>query len=67
MSNSWLRKVDKSGLNEWLSKVDKEIESICGLGYMDLADQQWADWYFSLMSPREAAVEALENEGFPFE
>ena len=52
---------------QWMQLVDLEIASICGLSHMDLADQMYRDWFDEGWAPREAAIEALENEGFPFE
>ena len=49
---------------EWMKLVDKALMSQCGLGYMDLADQTWHDWFDSGMSALEAAQMALEDEGF---
>ena len=52
---------------KWMQLVDREIARICGVGYMDLGDQMYHDWFDEGWAPREAAYEALENEGFPFE
>lgn len=52
---------------EWLEQVDSELNRQCGLSHNDLADQCWHDWYDDEMSPEEAAIECLENEGFPSE
>lgn len=52
---------------QWLKKVDLFILAYAGLSHRDLADQTWRDWFDSGYSPSEAAGEALENEGFPFD
>jgi len=52
---------------EWMAEVDVELVRMSTLGSMDLADQTYHDWYDSGMTPKEAALETLENEGFPFE
>ena len=51
---------------QWMQKVDAEIEKICGLSSMDLADQPFHDWFDDGMDPAEAAELTLEDEGFPF-
>lgn len=52
---------------DWLREVDAALINICGLSHNGIADQTWWDWFDSDMSPEEAATEALENEGFPFD
>lgn len=52
---------------KWLSEVNAVIEKLCGLGYEDIADKPWWDWWEDGVSPREAAEEALAEEGFPVE
>lgn len=53
----------------WLAEVDKVVAEYTfdELGWQDLADQTWYDWWQSEMDPREAAEIALADEGFPFE
>ena len=53
--------------DEWMREVDRAISIIIGLSHDDLADQPWREWYDSGMLPREAARQALEDEGFAFE
>jgi len=50
--------------NRFMEKINKEVEKIAGLGVYDLADVSFHDMYEDGFSPREAAIEALENEGF---
>jgi hypothetical protein len=52
---------------QWLEHVDDEISAICGLSHNDLGDQCWHDWFDDELSPKEAAMLCLENEGFPFD
>lgn len=49
---------------KWMQQVDRYIAWLVGLGADDLADQCWRDWYDDGASPREAATEALANEGY---
>jgi len=45
--------------------VDQHIFRITmGLTHSDLADQLWMDMFLNGVSPKEAAEQALENEGF---
>ncbi len=50
--------------SEWMKKVDERIWYIARLSADDLADQPWRDWFNDEYTPREAALEALENEGY---
>ena len=56
----------RMSFEQWMKKVDSHIIAICGLSYMDLADQPYYDWYDNRTSPKAAAKRALRNEGFPF-
>ena len=47
---------------EWMKRVDRAISARLGLGANDLADQPYADWWESGMTPKEAAEEAIQNE-----
>jgi hypothetical protein len=49
--------------NAWLDMVDAALVRLVGIGWEDLPDQSWADWFDAGMSPSEAAREALESEG----
>jgi hypothetical protein len=51
----------------WMKRVDQHLVAMSTLRSSDLADQTYHDWYDSGMTPKEAAIETLENEGFPFE
>jgi hypothetical protein len=52
---------------EWMRAVDAALAGLCGLTSACLADQCWRDWYDAGVTPEEAARDALEEEGFPFE
>lgn len=54
----------KLSFEEWMKQVNKELEFIsCD----DLPDIDYRSMYEDLASPREAAIEALENAGFDSE
>jgi len=55
------------GFGSWMRTVDQVVFSLAGIGAYDIADQTWRDWYDDGYTADEAAREALENEGFPFE
>lgn len=46
----------------WLALVDNRIGRLIGLGHRDIADWTWYDGFESGMSPRDAAIEALQND-----
>lgn len=50
--------------SEWMRQVEEIIFSIAGLISADLSDHPFYDWYHVGYSPRAAAVEALEREGY---
>lgn len=52
---------------QWMQKVDSKVGAMTGLSVHDLADQPFRDWFDDGMSPREAALETLENDGYPME
>ena len=49
----------------WMRKVDRELLRICGFTHSDLPDKMYSDMWADEFSPRECAVEVLEEEGFP--
>lgn len=49
---------------QWMKKVNQNISEVAGLSSDDLADQTYMDWFEDGMTPMEAAMEALEAEGF---
>ncbi|MCP4424433.1 MAG: hypothetical protein GY803_08085 [Chloroflexi bacterium] len=51
----------------WMSQVDAAVSGMAFISVYDLADQPFRDWYNDGYSPREAAEEALESEGYPME
>lgn len=50
---------------EWMVEVNREVTIQTGLSAYDLADRPYRDMYDDGFTPREAAHEALEYEGFP--
>lgn len=49
---------------QWMAEVDDELESICGLGHLDLPDANYRDEYDAGTTPAEMAEMVLEQEGF---
>lgn len=43
----------------WLKYVDDACQAYCGLGYEDLPDCCYADWYENGVSPQAAAKRAI--------
>ena len=52
---------------EFMKQVDKHVASFCGLTSEHLADMDFYSRWQDECSPRDVALELLENEGFPFE
>jgi hypothetical protein len=52
---------------QWMSRVDRFLEAICGLGSSDLADVAYYEMYLDGISPRDAALDALDENGYPME
>ena len=50
----------------FMKRVDRVIEHECGLSYLDLPDYAYRDAYDDDADPRETALQALDNAGFPF-
>ena len=50
--------------SEWINIVDAALVRNVGIGWEDLPDYPYADWFDDGMSPDDAAREALESEGF---
>lgn len=48
----------------WMKEVDEFLLAEAMVNHHDLADQTYRDWFDSGMAPAEAAIEALNNEGF---
>jgi hypothetical protein len=51
------------GFHGWMRAVDHAIRRRVGLGVFDLPDRCWRDACDDEVPPREAALEALEEEG----
>lgn len=54
---------------KWMQRVDTAIAVASGVGIetADLPDQPYMDWYQDEMTPREAAMNTLEDAGFPMD
>ena len=50
--------------SEWMQEVDKQLISIVGVVSADLPDRTWRFLYEDGYMPCQAAVEALEDEGY---
>lgn len=46
----------------WLHLVDRQLRRKVGLTHRDLVDWTWRDAFEDGLTPREAALEALEND-----
>ncbi|MBB2157915.1 hypothetical protein HLH33_16675 [Gluconacetobacter diazotrophicus] len=55
------------GFHGWMRAVDHAIARRIGLGVFDLPDRCWRDAYEERVLPRDAALEALEEEGCPLD
>jgi hypothetical protein len=53
--------------SSWMAAVDLEVQRLASVSVHDLADQTYRGWFDDGYPPEDAAREALENEGFPFE
>lgn len=58
---------DRPTFEQWMARADRQVRKLAGLSAHDLPDQPWHDWYDDEMPPTSAAVQALANEGFPFD
>ena len=47
---------------EWMQRVDSIMVEHLGLGYLDIADQNYRDMFDDGFTPLEAVQEAVENE-----
>ncbi|MBB2157350.1 hypothetical protein HLH33_13680 [Gluconacetobacter diazotrophicus] len=56
---------DHLGFHGWLRAVDRAISRRIGIGVFDLPDRCWRDAYDDQVLPRDAALEALADEGWP--
>lgn len=48
----------------WKYLVDRDIMRLVGMWAEDLTDQPYRDWYEAGTTPRDAALEALANNGY---
>ena len=51
----------------WMRKVDRVVIVLAGVSVFDLPDQPFRDWYADQFTAREAAIMALESDGYPVE
>ena len=58
---------EKQTFESWMRAVDAAVQALSYLSVYDLADQTFYDWYESGYTPKEAARETLENEGYPMD
>lgn len=49
--------------NDWLKQVDREVRKLVNVSLYDLQDWLSRDAYDAGVSPSDAAVEAIENDG----
>lgn len=47
---------------EWMQQVNVHLGALVGLGHRDIADWRYRDAYDDEVSPREAALSALDND-----
>ena len=50
-----------------MARCDKWCLQIAGVSTAALGDRCWFDMFLDEVSPREAVLDLLEDEGFPFE
>lgn len=50
----------KKTLEQWLRDVDAALVAKCGLGYRDLPDMPYADWYANGVTAKSAATKAYK-------
>ena len=50
---------------QWLDRVDRYLNGVCGLGVLDLADQNYRYSFEDGLSAIEVAESVLESEGYP--
>ncbi len=58
---------NKDFFEYWMWIVDDQIQKICGLSHMDLADYMYRDAYDNGESPFLVALAVLEYNGCPLE
>jgi len=62
------RNIDGVTFDTWLAKVDQILlRATEAFTSGDLADQPYWNWWNDGVSPREAALDALEDNGYPME
>jgi hypothetical protein len=49
---------------EWLNKVNRKVIALTGITIHDLSDQPFREWFDEGMSPEEAVLHTLEDNGF---
>jgi hypothetical protein len=58
---------DGMTFEQWKARVNKEVIKIAGLSCDDFADWDYYSAFRDEYTPKQAAREALEEAGFPFE
>jgi len=61
------RSATMTAFEKWMKRVDSHMESICGLSSNDLEDYIYYDCFDADQTPKQTALEALEDAGFPME
>lgn len=61
-----MSKINGLTYKQWHDRVNAIVMRIAGIGIDDLADGLSADAWRDETTPKEYAIEQLENEGFPF-
>lgn len=46
---------------QWLKEVNNALIEKCSLGYMDLPDCSYAQWFEDGITPKQAAARAIKN------
>ena len=58
---------DGQTFDAWLKEVDQELESICGLGTIDLTDVDYWNMWDWCEPVHDAALEVLRENDYPME
>jgi hypothetical protein len=51
----------------WLTQVDLALSDRAGVSRDDLSDVNWVGYFHDEVEPDEAALDALEEDGFPID
>ncbi len=50
----------KKTFEQWLKEVDAALKEKCGMGYNEIADAPYGDWYAQGKAPKAAASAAIK-------